>query len=517
MSTSKTGDRKSANFTLEDFEKQWSELTKSISATQNGQASGAEIKAPVMKVKQQEKDKVMPTVTQTDTGNVPPSSHPVALAHTPPVTATRSDNPKKLNFSGSVKSADGGTNSPRKREKFADSPRRGNITPRATEKRSSNESRPTTPRDKDEGKSSATNDSSARKFRKEVSRKFTDIKLNLSGLSEKISAGLHSPPASPASGGRVSPSKISPRKKSNNLLSDVPIEMRNQAAKAYLKFQEDPAFMKADPKRQSILLSAKMIAILSSEGISFDEKKIQALIKEAETRSQNARIDTEIDFTKEPYPDHVKVGAGKFITKWKADGFDKGEKFHSLPSEEKAIVDKSFMPTFIADYYRAGVSHELQLPDGTSKPFDSLIALANYLNQNKNDYHRSRYISNVTSQNIVTLLHQWTCGGLSGTTSPIKLYDGRPLIPRGRSEQRFIYKAEADGTIVVKVQVGIFSDNLGNAKRASQLQNDGRDQIFIDEDAKLTISTTLRFDPDDEWTIDNPRLVASGWNLPAER
>ncbi len=412
---------------------------------------------------------------------------------------------------------DGTSTSPRKREKFADSPRRGNIEPKVKDQRSTNETPPTTPRGKDEEKSLDPNHSSARKFRKEVSRKFTDIKLNLSSLAEKISTGRNSPPASPASGGRVSPSKVSPRKKLNNLLSDVPVEMRNQAAKAYLKFQEDPAFMKADPKRQGILLNAKMIVILSSGAVSFDEKKIQALIKEAEMRSQNSRIDVEIDFNKKPYPDHVKAGAGKFISKWENDGFDKGEKFNSLPGAEKAIVDKSFMPTFIADYYRAGVSHELQLPDGTSKPFDSPIALANYLNQNKNSYHRSRYISNVTSQNIVTLLQQWTCGGLPGTTSPIKLYDGTPLIPRGRSEQRFIYKVEADGTIIVKVQVGIFSDNLGNAKRASQLQNDDRDQVFMDEDAKLTISTTLRFDPDDEWTIDNPRLVASGWNLPAER
>nr|NDG07465.1 hypothetical protein [Oxalobacteraceae bacterium] len=174
------------------------------------------------------------------------------------------------------------------------------------------------------------------------------------------------------------------------------------------------------------------------------------------------------------------------------------------------------MPTFIADYYRAGVSHECQMPDGSAKPFASPLDLAEYLNQDADGESRSRYISNVASQNIVNLLQQLSCGGLPGTTSPIKLFDGTPLIPRGRVEQRFIYQREKDGSVVVQVNITIHANNLGNASRQSQMQNERRDPVAIDNDAKLQIDTTLRFEPNGEWTIYNPHLVASGWNLPAD-
>jgi len=88
------------------------------------------------------------------------------------------------------------------------------------------------------------------------------------------------------------------------------------------------------------------------------------------------------------------------------------------------------------------------------------------------------------------------------------------LVPRGRVEQQFIYQLEKDNTVTVRVQVMIYADNLGNAKRQSQVQNPTRDPVAIDNDAKLQIESTLRFESSGEWTIYNPHLVASGWNLP---
>jgi hypothetical protein len=48
------------------------------------------------------------------------------------------------------------------------------------------------------------------------------------------------------------------------------------------------------------------------------------------------------------------------------------------------------------------------------------------------------------------------------------------------------------------------------------MQNERRDPVAIDNDAKLQIDTILRFEPNGEWTIYNPHLVASGWNLSAD-
>ena len=215
MSQSTTEKRKSASFSLAEFEKEWAALEQSAKGAPSKENAGTGIKTPTMKVKQTEKEteQVVPTVTQTDTGEGKRASGTADFSHTPPVTVSREEKIKKLNFSSSVKSTDGSSNSSRKFDKSIESPRRVNISHRNTEKNSSNESPVTTPRGKEEEKIPAQLDSSTHKFRKQFSRKFTDIKLNLSDLRERMSDGLGSPPSSPDSAGRTSPSKTSPRKK----------------------------------------------------------------------------------------------------------------------------------------------------------------------------------------------------------------------------------------------------------------------------------------------------------------
>ena len=52
----------------------------------------------------------------------------------------------------------------------------------------------------------------------------------------------------------------------------------------------------------------------------------------------------------------------------------------------------------------------------------------------------------------------------------------------------------------------MFADNERNSARGCQLQDKDHTHVRVDQDAKLTIDTTLRFDPDDEWWIYNPRF-----------
>lgn len=500
-------------------------------------AKGAEAKqkSPGLKLRQPPRLDLSGSNPHSDHRDPSARQNDVMAVHTPPVTKTRQANVKVPSSSSDDPAKTGALNSPRKRNMAADSPRNQNITPRRHDQQASadapkttprganqgaqSESSRLTPRETDQEKSASPRDVQSREIRKKISRKFSrklnDLKLNLSALPEKIAPNVSSSRLSPSSAGRVSPGKLTPTKKPNNLFKDVPVDIRNQLAKAYAAMKKDSLYMNSGETRRSMMLNAKMIGILSENKIAFDTKKLQALADDAELRSQYSEIDIEIDLTKAPYPDLVKEGSKKFITRWESDNSDKGQKFKDLPADQRELIDQHFMPTFIADYFRAGVSHELQMPDGTGKAFASPIELAKYLNQGASDESRSRYISNVTSQNIVNLLQQLTCGGLPDTTSPIKLFDGTPLIPRGRVEQRFMYQLEKDSTVVVKVQVTISADNLGNARRESQVQNTRRDPVAIDDDAKLQIDTTLRFKPNGEWTIYNPHLVASGWNLPA--
>lgn len=458
------------------------------------------------------------------------ATDPIAI-HTPPGIRPRQENAKTPSDSSGDANNTGGLNSTRNRKFDKVSPRRQKITPRGSDQQESDNSPKATPRRIDKSAQSESSSSTSREvdqekapsprvnrsraLQKKVSRKFNDLKINRSVLSEKIAPIISTSRVSPGSSGGVSPGNMTPTKKRNNALKDISVDIRNQVAKEYTALKKDPQFISSGATRQTMMVNAKMIGILSENTIAFDTKKLQALAADAELRSQYSEIDIEIDLTKAPYPDLLKEGSKKFITRWESDNSDKGQKFNDLPGDQRKLIDQHFMPTFIADYFRAGVSHELQMPDGTGKVFASPIELAKYLNQGANDESRSRYISNVTSQNIVNLLQQLTCGGLPDTTSPIKLFDGTPLIPRGRVEQRFMYQLEKDNTVVVKVQVTISANNLGNARRESQMQNARRDPVAIDEDAKLQIDTTLRFEPNGEWTIYNPHLVASGWNLPS--
>lgn len=529
MGTPSANQKKSVSFRL-----QATSIPQSLNQNQDSHALDDKVadttQAPVMKIGQVPSLNLSAPASDTSKGaSSGESTDPIAL-HTMPVIYSRQTSSTAPSSSVSKLNKSDELNSPRKHNIAADRPRRQKLTPRGSDQPGStaspkatprqvatsakSDSSSSSPREIDQEKSSSPRDNRSRELRKKASRKFNDLKLNLTGLSEKMGSTISTSRVSPSSASSISTGKLTPTKKQNNLLKDMPVDVRNKLAKAYLTLKKDSLYVNSGETRRSMMLNAKMIGILSENNIAFDGKKLQALIADAALRSQHAEIDIEIDFTQSPYPGLIREGSKKFLTRWESDNSDKGQKFKDLPANERELIDQHFMPTFIADYYRAGVSHELQLSDGSTKEFASPVALAAYLNKYAGGESLSRYISNVTSQNIVNLLQQLTCGGLPGTTSPIKLFDGTPLIPRGRVEQRFIYQLEEDNTVTVKVQVMIYADNLGNAKRESQVQNARRDPVAIDNDAKLQIDTTLRFEPSGEWTIYNPRLVASGWNLP---
>ncbi len=513
MSRANTEYKKSPIFTRDEFEKEWKLLEKAAANSQTNGGSGTGDKPPAMKVKEaaKEQDQVKPTVTQTDTGDGKPSSGAAHFAHTPPVTTIRSEKPKKLDFSSSVKSSDGPSASPRKFEKSIESPRRANIRPREAEKNQSNESPTTTPRDKGEEKSPAPNHSSANKLRKEFSRKFTDIKLNLSSLSEKISSGRSSPPSSPASVGRVSPSKISPRKKVNNLLKDVPIDVRNQAAKIYLQLQEDPVYKKADGKRKSILLNAKMIGVLSDKEIAFDEKKLQALAADAEVRSKNMIIDTEVDLTDLEFSDfYSRAADGAFMKPWSYDSSD------ITDPNGKPMGDKTkAKPTFIRDFRNS--VYKIKDENGSMNTITSIEEFLDFFASN-NTKDMGMMVSNVASQNLGmflknALFRRVDKGGQY--QSILRLADGTPIQPLGNFKATYVLSRSSSGNIIIDYEAYCDSKTGKGGLRATKLKENPQ-TIEIGDNASITIKTRLIFTPDGEWSIDDPHVNAEFWNTEKE-
>lgn len=511
MSRADNDNRKSKKFTFEDFEKEWSALEQAAKAATSSETNGTGNKAPAMKVKAQEKEQVRPTVTQTDTGDGNRNSGAAEFTHTPPVTTSRSEKPKKLDFSSTVKSSDGPSTSPRKIDKSFESPRRGNITHREAEKIPSNESPSTTPRGRGDEKSPIPNNSSARKFRKEVSRKFADIKLNLSGVSEKISTARISPPSSPGSSGRVSPSKISPRKKISNLLKDVPVEARNQAAKAYLKLQQDPVYQKADAKRKSILLNAKMIGVLSDKKIALDGKKPQALAVDAEARSKNMIVDMEVDLTDPKFADFYSNAAdAAFMKPWSKDSSDITDP-NGRPMGDKTKVK----PTFIRDFRNS--VYQQKEKNGSIRTIASIEEFLDFFASDDNQ-EMGMMVSNVASQNLgvffknVLFRRQDKDGQCQ---SILRLADGTPIQPLANFKAKYVLSRDSAGNIIIDYESHCDSSTGKGELRATKVQGNPQ-TIEVGDHASITIKTRVTFAPDGEWSIDDPHVYAEFWNTEKE-
>ena len=200
------------------------------------------------------------------------------------------------------------------------------------------------------------------------------------------------------------------------------------------------------------------------------------------------------------------------------DNSDPSSAFNKLNEAEKAKLQNAFKPTFLADSARGVIYNEL-LPDGSVRPFDSILSLADYLNEGKTDSERSMWISNFTSQNLATFLIRTIFEHVPPDLprSPLRLYDGKAIIPRGKSQQEFTFSKAANGDIIVKAKVHLRPSKLSDneALRYSQMAEDRR-QVNVMESAWLTIETELRFHPEGDWHMSNPVLHAEGWNMPQD-
>jgi hypothetical protein len=371
-----------------------------------------------------------------------------------------------------------------------------------------------TPREKDQFESPRS--VKANQFRKRVSKQLSKVALDLSKINEKLSPGRNSPPSSPVSAGRVSPSKTTPRKKDSAFIKSLSYEVRNSAAKCFIKLQKEGNFQKPFSTRENILLKGGMIGILSERGIEYDSKNLEELVADAELRSANHTFDFNINLSNTSFKKDVDKMAELFVTSWEKNYVSAD--YHAAPDADKNIARENFLPLFVKDYFR-GVKHELLLPDGTTRPFESLEEIANFLNKNGKGSHRSKYISNVVCQNFSVAAINFAVGGYPGYVSNIKIYDGTPLVARGETKQRYIYSMDDGGVISVKSIITLRASGKENSPRVqSQLQfNETRSGIYIDDDAFLTVESDLMFEPNDEWSISDLHVRGEGWNLPDER
>lgn len=375
MSTPRSEQRKSANFKQESFEQEWAkfaEAARTAEAKQKPSVPKLELRSvtdPGSAAKTQEKSAwqantsgpslSLPTTTTqtatttqtTTTTQTDTTDYTQSMPHSAPVITPR----KQLRFASESDAISGSPrekNSPRS-EKTTDSPRRNQIRPKASSRGlkvsgSSVTSTPSaspavTPREKNDVESPRSQ--KAAQLRKNISKKFSKVALDLSKLGEKIATERDSSPSSPGSAGRISPSKITPRKKESAFIKSLPLAVRNSAAKCLIELQKKDDFINAGATRKKLMLNAALIGIFSDHKINYDLKKLEALAADAENRSKNHSIDMEIDLTKEPHHSFLQGQFQYWEKMWcqvgsstddvHAKGFDRGTVFIDASPEEK--------------------------------------------------------------------------------------------------------------------------------------------------------------------------------------
>lgn len=345
-------------------------------------------------------------------------------------------------------------------------------------------------------------------LRMKFSKKFSTI--DLSKITTSVKEAL-----SP----NVSPRKTTIEKEKDEPLSSVSFAERNENAKKLLTLQLTEEFQRHTLLHKTALMHAVVSENLPNDSQLANIAGLNLLVEDANIRNRNFKVNTVINLEGAAHCEWVKqISEMHLEGSWTKDSSDASGAFKSIGEAEKAALQSAFKPTFLADSAR-GVIYNQTLADGSIKPFNSILVLADYLNEGRKDTERSMLISNVTSQNLATFLTRTIFEHLPPDLprTPLRLYNGTAIIPRGKSQQEYTFSKATNGDIIVKAKLHLrpskSSDN--EVLRYSQTA-EGRSQVQVMESAWLTIETELHFHPEGDWHMSNLVLKAEGWNMPQD-
>ena len=332
--------------------------------------------------------------------------------------------------------------------------------------------------------------------------------LDISKINEKLTSGRNSPPSSPGSSGRVSPSKITPRKKESAFIKSLPYEVRNSAAKCFIKLQKEGNFQHPFSARERLVLNAGMIGVLSDHGIKYDLKNLEALAIDAENRSKNMVIDMEVDLSDPAYTSfNTSAVDGAFLKTWIKDSSD------VVDSNGKVMGDVTkARPTFIRDFKNS--TYKIKEKYGSLIHISSIDNFLDFFSKHENK-NIGKIVSNIASQNLGmffknVLFRRTDKNG--ECQSILRLADGTPIQPLSNLKATYILSRDSKGNVIIDYELHCDS-NAGKSKLSVKTIVDNPQTIEIGENANLTIKSRVVIEPDGEWSIDNPHVYAEFWNL----
>ena len=304
--------------------------------------------------------------------------------------------------------------------------------------------------------------------------------------------------------GTVNASKM--RRKSSpraNSLAALPPKLRFQIKDAISVINARPGFKSMPEVRRNMILNAEIIKHLIDANIPFDNKILEGILKEKNSKSYKKQI---VELDDPLYAKHInRAATGAFDTTWTTDNA-------SVPAELQHFVDDDIIrPTFARDFRCA--RYFILEKNGEKKRIDSIDEFHAFTKSGKKS-DMTKIVSNIASQNLGIFFKSAIFGrqqeneGKYVYHSAVTLIDGTAVGPNSRrgmdDKAEYVLSKDESGRITLTYQRTL----LSSAAEPLGVKSYGEESnlIYLRADAALRLTAVVTIETDGNWAIANPEI-----------
>ena len=304
--------------------------------------------------------------------------------------------------------------------------------------------------------------------------------------------------------GTVNASKM--RRKSSpraNSLAALPPTLRFQIKDAISVISARPGFKSMPEVRRNMILNAEIIKHLSDANIPVDNKILEGILKEKNSKSYKKQI---VELDDPLYAKHInRAATGAFDTTWTTDNA-------SVPTELQHFVDDDIIrPTFARDFRFS--RYFILEKNGEKKRIDSIDEFHAFTKSGKKS-DMTKIVSNIASQNLGIFFKSAIFGrkqeneGKYVYHSAVTLIDGTAVGPNSRrgmdDKAEYVLSKDESGRITLTYQRTL----LSSAAEPLSVKSYGEESNLIDlrADAALRLTAVVTIETDGNWAIANPEI-----------
>ena len=304
--------------------------------------------------------------------------------------------------------------------------------------------------------------------------------------------------------GTVNASKM--RRKSSpraNSLAALPPKLRFQIKDAISVINARPGFKSMPEVRRNMILNAEIIKHLSDANIPVDNKILEGILKEKNSKSYKKQI---VELDDPLYAKHMNDAAKTlFVDTWTNEKVGVPEKLQQF------VDDDIVRATFARDF---GDSRYFILQkNGEKKRIDSIDEFHAFTKSEKKS-DMTKMVSNIANQNLGIFLKNAIFGrkqeneGKYVYHSAVTLIDGTAVGPNSRrgmdDKAEYVLSKDESGRITLTYQRTL----LSSAAEPLSVKSYGEESNLIDlrADAALRLTAVVTIETDGNWAIANPEI-----------